>query len=320
MTMYKRFLIATDGTELSDRALDHGLELAQRCSATVVAVNVVAHYPRSYFDGEALLDMNEAKRSEERWVESAKTLLNAVVTKGKAAGVDISTQLVRSDLIGESILKVAAEQACDLIIMATSGVIRDMLNPEFDLDHSPEAICKELSTIDTAATRAKGITKRLQEMGKARLPQTVPCDLNALAEEVLARLKRVEFKGKHIEVVTEFAADLPQILAEPEPLRQVVGNILVNAADAIADRGTITVSTALQDGMVSITIADTGRGIPAENLQRIFNPFFTTKGGGRGTGLGLSIAASIVKYMGGTIKVNSIPGAGSSFTILLPVK
>ena len=157
-------------------------------------------------------------------------------------------------------------------------------------------------------------------MGKARLPQTVPCDLNALAEEVLARLKRVEFKGKHIEVVTEFAADLPQILAEPEPLRQVVGNILVNAADAIADRGTITVSTALQDGMVSITIADTGRGIPAENLQRIFNPFFTTKGGGRGTGLGLSIAASIVKYMGGTIKVNSIPGAGSSFTILLPVK
>ena len=223
--------------------------------------------------------------------------------------------------IGELAAGVAHEINNPLaIIMATSGVIRDMLNPEFDLDHSPEAICKELSTIDTAATRAKGITKRLQEMGKARLPQTVPCDLNALAEEVLARLKRVEFKGKHLEVVTEFAADLPQILAEPEPLRQVVGNILVNAADAIADRGTITVSTALQDGMVSITIADTGRGIPAENLQRIFNPFFTTKGGGRGTGLGLSIAASIVKYMGGTIKVNSIPGAGSSFTILLPVK
>jgi two-component system NtrC family sensor kinase len=72
--------------------------------------------------------------------------------------------------------------------------------------------------------------------------------------------------------------------------------------------------------MVSLTIADTGRGIPAGDLQRIFNPFFTTKGGGRGTGLGLSIAASIVKYLGGTIKVNSIPGAGSSFTVLLPVK
>ena len=223
--------------------------------------------------------------------------------------------------IGELAAGVAHEINNPLaIIMATSGVIRDMLNPEFDLDHSPEAICKELSTIDTAATRAKGITKRLQEMGKARMPVSVQCDLNALTAEVLERLQRVEFKGKHLEVVTRFAADLPQILAEPEPLRQVVGNILVNAADAIADKGTITVSTAMQDGMVSLTIADTGRGIPAGDLQRIFNPFFTTKGGGRGTGLGLSIAASIVKYLGGTIKVNSIPGAGSSFTVLLPVK
>ena len=223
--------------------------------------------------------------------------------------------------IGELAAGVAHEINNPLaIIMATSGVIRDMLNPEFDLDHSPEAICRELSTIDTAATRAKGITKRLQEMGKARMPVSVQCDLNALTAEVLERLQRVEFKGKHLEVVTRFAADLPQILAEPEPLGQVVGNILVNAADAISDKGTITVSTAMQDGMVSLTIADTGRGIPAGDLQRIFNPFFTTKGGGRGTGLGLSIAASIVKYLGGTIKVNSIPGAGSSFTVLLPVK
>lgn len=223
--------------------------------------------------------------------------------------------------IGELAAGVAHEINNPLaIIMATSGVIRDMLTPEFELDHSPEAICKELSTIDTAANRAKGITKRLQEMGKTRLPQTTLCDINALIEEVLNRLKRVEFKGKHLEVVTSFSAELPQILTEPEPLRQVVGNILVNAADAIDDTGTITVSTAMRDWMVSITIADTGRGIPSENLQRIFNPFFTTKGSGRSTGLGLSIAASIVKYMGGTIKVNSIPGSGSSFTVLLPVK
>jgi two-component system NtrC family sensor kinase len=223
--------------------------------------------------------------------------------------------------IGELAAGVAHEINNPLaIIMATSGVIRDMLTPEFELDHSPEAICKELSTIDTAANRAKGITKRLQEMGKTRLPQTTLCDINALIEEVLNRLKRVEFKGKHLEVVTSFSAELPQILTEPEPLSQVVGNILVNAADAIDDTGTITVSTAMRDWMVSVTIADTGRGIPSENLQRIFNPFFTTKGSGRSTGLGLSIAASIVKYMGGTIKVNSIPGSGSSFTVLLPVK
>lgn len=142
MTMYKRFLIATDGTELSDRALHHGLELAQRCGASVVAVNVVAHYPRSYFDGEALLDVSEAKRSEERWVESAKALLNAVVTKGKDAGVDISTQLVRSDLIGESIIQVASDQGCDVIVMATSGrkgLQRVLMGSEtqYVITHSP---------------------------------------------------------------------------------------------------------------------------------------------------------------------------------------
>ena len=96
-------------------------------------------------------------------------------------------------------------------------------------------------------------------------------------------------------------------------------NILINAGDAIIDKGTITLSTEAKEGMVWVTIADTGKGIPAENLQRIFNPFFTTKGGGKGTGLGLSIAASIVKYLGGTIKVNSIQGTGSSFTVLLPI-
>jgi two-component system NtrC family sensor kinase len=130
----------------------------------------------------------------------------------------------------------------------------------------------------------------------------------------------VEFKPKHIEVVNKFAPDLPKIFAEPDPLRQVFGNILINASDAISDRGTITITTEVQEGMVVVTIVDTGKGIPPENLQRIFNPFFTTKGGGKGTGLGLSIAASIVKYLGGTIKVNSIPDMGSSFTILLPIK
>ncbi|WP_319587349.1 ATP-binding protein [uncultured Desulfobulbus sp.] len=222
--------------------------------------------------------------------------------------------------IGELAAGVAHEINNPLaIIMATSGVIRDMLNPEFELDHSPEAICKELSVIDTAADRAKGITRKLQDMGKSRTPAVVECDVNALVDEVVNRLKKVEFKPKHIEVVSNLNADLPHILAEPEPLRQVFSNILINAGDAILDKGTITLSTESKEGMIWVTIADTGKGIPAENLPRIFNPFFTTKGGGRGTGLGLSIAASIVKYLGGTIKVNSIRGAGSSFTVLLPI-
>ena len=221
--------------------------------------------------------------------------------------------------IGELAAGVAHEINNPLaIIMATSGVIRDMLNPEFELDHSPEAIYKELSVIDAAADRAKGITRKLQDMGKSRVPSVVECDVNTLIDEVVGRLTKVEFKPKHIELIYRLAPDLPPILAEPEPLRQVFSNILINASDAIHDKGSITITTEYKEAMVWVTIADTGRGIPSENLQRIFNPFFTTKGGGRGTGLGLSIAASIIKYLGGTIKVNSIPGTGSSFTILLP--
>ncbi|MCL2341059.1 MAG: ATP-binding protein [Proteobacteria bacterium] len=222
--------------------------------------------------------------------------------------------------IGELAAGVAHEINNPLaIIMATSGVIRDMLNPEFELDHSPEAIYKELSVIDTAANRAKGITRKLQDMGKNRVPSVAECDVNALLGEVVDRLKKVELKSKHIEMSDHLVPDLPRIFAEPEPLRQVFANILINAADAIVDRGTITIATEAKEGMIWVTIADTGKGIPPENMQQIFNPFFTTKGGGKGTGLGLSIAASIVKYLGGTIRVNSIPGAGSSFTILLPI-
>ena len=222
--------------------------------------------------------------------------------------------------IGELAAGVAHEINNPLaIIMATSGVIRDMLNPEFELDHSSTAINSELTIIDNAATRAKGITKKLQDMGKSSVSCSVACDINALLDDVLNRLKKTEFKSKSIEVVTHFSTLLPSIMAEADPLRQVFGNILINASDAIFEQGTISVSTETNEGMVSVTINDTGKGIPPDDLKRIFNPFFTTKGGGKGTGLGLSIAASIVKYCGGTIKVNSIRGVGSSFTVQLPL-
>lgn len=204
------------------------------------------------------------------------------------------------------------------IIMATSGVLRDMLNPEFELDSSPEAILKELTVIDGAADRAKEITRQLQEMGKRRESYTEACDVNVFLEEVLERLARVELRSKNIEIKKRYGEITAAVMAEPDSLRQVFANILINAGDAITEKGVITVKTEMREGMVCVVITDTGKGIPSENLARIFNPFFTTKGEGRRTGLGLSIAASIVKYLGGTIKVNSISGSGSTFTILLP--
>lgn len=224
--------------------------------------------------------------------------------------------------IGELAAGVAHEINNPLgIIMAESGVIRDMLTPEFELDHSPEAILKELSVIDTAVARAKGITGKLREMGdNPDKSHAVRCDVNALLEEVTARLARAGLRSGRTEIVKKYGDTLPEVLTEPEPLRQVLTNIIINADEAIVDKGVITIATECRDDiMIVVTISDTGKGIPPENLPRIFNPFFTTKNDGSGTGLGLSIAASIIKYLGGTIQVNSIVGAGSAFTVLLPV-
>ena len=97
-------------------------------------------------------------------------------------------------------------------------------------------------------------------------------------------------------------------------------NLLVNAGHAIVDKGEITIRTDAADDEVRIEIRDTGHGIAAENLPRIFEPFFTTKPVGKGTGLGLSLAYSIVQRHQGRIEVDSAPGSGSVFRLVLPVR
>jgi signal transduction histidine kinase len=107
----------------------------------------------------------------------------------------------------------------------------------------------------------------------------------------------------------------------PSQLNQVFMNLMVNAAQAIeGPRGTITLRTGAADGQVWIEVQDTGKGIPAENLNRIFDPFFTTKPVGKGTGLGLSLAYGIVQKHNGKIEVASVPGSGTTFRVVLPVK
>jgi two-component system NtrC family sensor kinase len=113
--------------------------------------------------------------------------------------------------------------------------------------------------------------------------------------------------------------DIPEIYCIPSQINQVFLNLLVNAAQAISQKGEITVRTGLVGGEAFIAIADTGTGIPAENLPRLFEPFFTTKPVGKGTGLGLSIAYGIVQKHRGRIEVESTVGKGTTFTVWLPV-
>ncbi|MGO8693802.1 MAG: ATP-binding protein [Rectinemataceae bacterium] len=112
---------------------------------------------------------------------------------------------------------------------------------------------------------------------------------------------------------------IPAVECIPSQINQVFMNLLVNAAQAIPEQGTITIRTERQDDQVWISIADTGIGISQENLPRIFDPFYTTKPVGQGTGLGLSVVYGIMKAHSGTIDVTSEVGKGSTFTLRLPI-
>jgi signal transduction histidine kinase len=124
---------------------------------------------------------------------------------------------------------------------------------------------------------------------------------------------------ERIKVITEFGA-LPRVRCMPSQLNQVFLNLITNAAQAMPEDGTLTISSRVADDSVEVSVGDTGLGIPDAVLPKIFDPFFTTKPVGEGTGLGLSIVHKIVKSHGGSIHVRTTPGSGTTFTVALPTE
>ena len=169
----------------------------------------------------------------------------------------------------------------------------------------------------TACERIVKIVRSLRNFARLDEAERKMADLHEGLESTLT-LVHHETKNR-IEVVRDFG-DIPEIECFPDQLNQVFMNILVNAAHAIEGKGKITITTRSNAGSVTLTFSDTGKGISPENLVKIFDPGFTTKGVGVGSGLGLAICYRIVKEHGGRIEVQSELGRGSTFTIALPVK
>ena len=119
--MYKRILIATDGSPLSDKAVEHGLALAALSGATVVALKVVPRYPRSYFEGGMPVDANDVKRIETQWGNAAQAMVDGVKAQGSAQGVTVKAIVAKSDLVAEAIISAAKKHKCDMIVMASHG-------------------------------------------------------------------------------------------------------------------------------------------------------------------------------------------------------
>ena len=176
-----------------------------------------------------------------------------------------------------------------------------------------------LERIEKDAKRCQNIVQGLLDFARQREPKIETLELNDVLEKTINLFENQPL-FHNIEIVKQYQADLPTIFADPAQIQQVFINIIMNAAEAMDGKGVLTIATKSgdRDNYVEISFSDTGRGIPADELSRVFEPFFTTKGVGRGTGLGLSISYGIIQKHGGTIKVSSRLGQGSTFLIILP--
>ncbi|MGD9226828.1 MAG: cache domain-containing protein, partial [Desulfobacterales bacterium] len=172
------------------------------------------------------------------------------------------------------------------IILASSGVIKDMLNPEFDMDGSPGKIVQELETIDSAIFRARDITQQLLNYGRKNTPRPIPSDINKILDEVMHGFKEREFEVTNIKINRHYDPKLPEILVDPDQIRQVFLNLINNAGDAITGSGTITISTCQDAKNIRVAVTDNGQGMNYDQIQKIFDPFYTSKEAGKGTGLG----------------------------------
>lgn len=186
-------------------------------------------------------------------------------------------------------------------------------------DQRLDVFPRYLQMIISESYRCKGIIEHLLSFGRKADGTVAKVDLNLIVQEILELIK-YQPGFQQIQVVTDLKQNLPRIIGDPSGLRQVCMNLLVNAHQAIDGPGRVDVTTEqASDRTVALAIRDTGCGMAQQIIDRIWEPFFTTKEVGKGIGLGLSLTYNIVKNHGGDIHLTSREGQGSQFTVVLPI-
>ena len=329
------------GGEILDKRKDGKVYPKQlMITAVTTSDGTITHYVGSFFD---ITERKQAEEEQRKYNEELKAInhqlqdtQNQLLQSEKmssigqlAAGVahEINNPIgyVHSNL---GTLEKYMQDAITMIEMyeyveklMTDDVARAQLKAardKLDIGFLKEDLRALMNESKDGITRVKKIVQNLKDFSHvdtsdewhfADLHKGLESTLNIVSNEI-------KYKA---DVVREYG-DLPEIECLLSQLNQVFMNLLVNAAHAIEERGTITLRSGRQEDEVWVEIADTGKGIAPEHLKKIFDPFFTTKPVGKGTGLGLSLSYGIVQKHHGRIEVQSEPGKGTTFRVWLPVK
>jgi two-component system, NtrC family, sensor kinase len=200
-------------------------------------------------------------------------------------------------------------------LMARIGELSEQVDIAYTLGNVQEMLGRSREGLK----RIQQIVRDLRDFARLDESDLHEVDLNAGIQSTV-NIILGHAKKKQVRIETQLDPTLPPVACQPAKINQVVMNLISNAIDASRESGRVVVRTASVDGTARIEVEDEGTGIPPEVRERIFDPFFTTKPVGEGTGLGLSISYGIVNDHGGTIEVDSAPGAGSRFTVSLPLR
>jgi two-component system NtrC family sensor kinase len=213
----------------------------------------------------------------------------------------------------------------------SAGIAHEMNNPlgiittrievmllDAEQQQLPAQVLEDLQVLHRASQRVARIAASLRSFARQSASESCPVDLNTVADEALLLMQK-PLGAENIRVLATLDRTLPPVLGDANALHQVLMNLLTNAREAMPQGGEIRIETEAADqaGWIRLRVADTGPGIPAEEISKIFDPFYTTKR--TGTGLGLSVTYGIIQEHGGTVDVQSQLGAGTTFTLAFPV-